>query len=73
MSRVEGERSRVRSQGSRVRTRESKVASRGSHVEGHRSKVRKSSRESKVKGQNLSVCMFLIVLKNEVFLSVLVG
>ena len=30
-------------------------------------------RESKVQGQNLSVCMFLIILKNEVFLSVLVG
>ena len=56
-------------------------ASRGSQVECRKvagSKVigrgwESRGRQSKVKGQNLSVCMFLIILKNEVFWSVLVG
>ena len=39
-----------------------------SRVEGHDLRVRKSRRESKVKGQNIRVCMFFIVLRNEVYL-----
>ena len=74
-SRVRSRRSRVRSRGSQVEGRRSRVASRGSHVEGclsrverHSLRVRSRGRESKVKGQNVRVCMFFIVLKNEVFL-----
>ena len=58
--------SRVASRGSQVECRTSRVACRGS-------RVRKSRSRIKLKGQNLSACMFLIILKNEVFLSVLVG
>ena len=49
----------------------SRLRGRGLEVEGR--KLRVAGRESKVQGENLSVCMFLIILKNEVFLSVLVG
>ena len=52
------------------------VASRGLHVEGHRSRVKKSRSRVKSKGSKFKClyhCMFLIILKNEVFLSVLVG
>ena len=68
--------SRVRSRGSQVEGRMSRVEGRKSRVEGHRSTGRgweSRGRQSKVNGQNLSVCMFLIILKNEVFWSVLVG
>ena len=61
--RVEGERSRVANRRSRVASRGLQVEGRGLQVEsrGHRSRVSGRDRESKV-------CMFLIVLKNEVFL-----
>ena len=69
-SQVEGRKSRVASRGSRVACRGSRVACLGSrlHVEGHSLRVRKSRRVSKVKGQNIKVCKFFIVIKNEVFL-----
>ena len=64
-SEVEGRKSRVASRGSRVACRGSRVACRGSRVivRGWES----WGRESVVKGQNITVCMFFIVLKNEIF------
>ena len=68
----------VKGRGLEVEGRGSQVEGRGSHVEGRGSRVidrgwESRGWQSKVKRQNLSVCMFLIILENEVFWSVLVG
>ena len=69
---VEGRELDVEGQKWRVASRGSQVEGQGLHVEGHRSRARKLRSRVKNKGSKFKF-MFLIVLKSDVFLSVLVG